>query len=97
MSNEILGLVLLGFMFVAILGGFPISFTLFLLGIVFGYMAMGDRVFHLMTYGIFDTFEGEEGRQANLNGKIPAALAQVGPDLIATDPDIRTIDVLAEK
>src|SRR5688572_6593106 len=55
MSREILGLVLLGFMFVVILGGFPISFTLFLLGIVFGYIAMGDRVFHLMTYGVFDT------------------------------------------
>ncbi len=49
------------------------------------------------TYGIFDTFEGEEGRQAHLNGQIPAALAQVGPDLLATDPDIRTIDVLAVK
>lgn len=55
MSHEILGLVLLGFMFVAILGGFPISFTLFLLGIVFGYIALGDRVFYLMTYGMFDT------------------------------------------
>ncbi|HEX5769930.1 MAG TPA: antibiotic biosynthesis monooxygenase [Nocardioidaceae bacterium] len=49
------------------------------------------------TYGIFDTFEGEEGRQAHLNGQIPAALAQVGPDLLATDPDIRTIDVFAVK
>ena len=49
------------------------------------------------TYGIFDTFEGEEGRQAHLSGQIPAALAQVGPDLLATDPDIRTIDVLAVK
>ena len=55
MSHEVLGIVLLGFMFVVILGGFPISFTLFLLGIVFGYIALGDRVFHLMTYGIFDT------------------------------------------
>ena len=40
MSHEILGLVLLGCMFVVILGGFPISFTLFLLGIVFGYIAL---------------------------------------------------------
>lgn len=55
MSHEVLGLVLLGCMFVAILGGFPISFTLILLGIVFGYIALGDRVFHLMTYGLFDT------------------------------------------
>jgi len=49
------------------------------------------------TYGIFDTFEGEEGRQAHLNGQIPAVLAQVGSDLLATDPDIRAIDVLAVK
>lgn len=49
------------------------------------------------TYGIFDTFEDEEGRQAHLNGQIPAALAQVGPDLLANDPDIRTIEVLAVK
>jgi tripartite ATP-independent transporter DctM subunit len=55
LSHEILGLVLLGCMFVVILGGFPISFTLFLLGIVFGYIALQDRVFHLMTYTIFDT------------------------------------------
>jgi len=49
------------------------------------------------TYGIFDTFEGEQGRQAHLNGQIPAALSQVGPDLLAADPDIRTVDVLAVK
>ena len=49
------------------------------------------------TYGIFDTFEGEDGRQAHLNGQIPAALGQVGPDLLATDPDIKTIDVIAVK
>jgi quinol monooxygenase YgiN len=49
------------------------------------------------TYGIFDTFENEEGRQAHLGGQIPAALAAVGPDLLATDPDIRTADILAVK
>ena len=49
------------------------------------------------TYGIFDTFDGEEGRQAHLNGQIPAALGQVGPDLLATDPDIKTVDVIAVK
>ncbi len=49
------------------------------------------------TYGIFDTFEDEEGRQAHLNGQIPAALGQVGPDLLATDPDIKTVDVIAVK
>ena len=49
------------------------------------------------TYGIFDTFEDEEARQAHLNGRIPAALGQVGPDLLAADPDIRQIDIIAVK
>jgi quinol monooxygenase YgiN len=49
------------------------------------------------TYGIFDTFNDEAGRQAHLNGQIPAALAKVGPDLLAADPDIRPIDIIAVK
>ncbi len=49
------------------------------------------------TYGIFDTFEGEEGRQAHLNGQIPAALGQVAEDLLAAAPDIRQADVIAVK
>jgi quinol monooxygenase YgiN len=49
------------------------------------------------TYGIFDTFEDDDGREAHLNGQIPAALAEVGPDLLAKDPDIRTTDILAVK
>ena len=49
------------------------------------------------TYGIFDTFETEEARQAHLNGEIPTALGQVADDLLAADPDIRTIDVVAVK
>ena len=49
------------------------------------------------TFGIFDTFEGEHGREAHLNGQIPAALAAVGPDLLAADPDIKTVDVIAVK
>ncbi len=55
MSNEVLGLVLLALMFVVILGGFPISFTLILLGTVFGYIGLGERVFYLMTYQVFGT------------------------------------------
>jgi quinol monooxygenase YgiN len=49
------------------------------------------------TYGIFDTFDDADGRQAHLDGQIPAALAQVGPDLLAADPDIRLVDVIAVK
>jgi quinol monooxygenase YgiN len=49
------------------------------------------------TYGIFDTFNDEDGRQAHLGGQIPAALNEVGPDLLAKDPDIQLIDVIAVK
>ncbi len=49
------------------------------------------------TYGVFDTFNDEEGRQAHLNGAITEALGKVGPDLLAADPDIRPIDILAVK
>jgi hypothetical protein len=49
------------------------------------------------SYGIFDTFETEDGRQAHINGEIPKALAEVGAELLATDPDIRPIDILAVK
>jgi tripartite ATP-independent transporter DctM subunit len=55
MSHEVLGLVLLGVLFVVILGGFPISFTLIFLGMLFGYIGLGNRVFYLMTYQVFDT------------------------------------------
>jgi TRAP-type mannitol/chloroaromatic compound transport system permease large subunit len=55
MSPEVMGLVLLGLLFVVILLGFPISFTLIFLGMVFGYIGLGDRVFHLMTYQVFGT------------------------------------------
>ena len=49
------------------------------------------------TFGIFDTFETEEGRQAHLGGAIPAALAQHGPDLLAKDPDIKLVELIAVK
>lgn len=49
------------------------------------------------TFGIFDAFEDEAGRQAHLAGQIPAALATAGPELLAKDPDLRLVDVLAVK
>ena len=49
------------------------------------------------TYGIFDTFEDEEARQAHLNGEIPKALAQVGQELLGSDPDIRPVEIVAVK
>jgi quinol monooxygenase YgiN len=49
------------------------------------------------TYGIFDTFESEDARNAHLEGEIPRALAEVGPELLAKDPEIQLVDVLAVK
>jgi quinol monooxygenase YgiN len=46
-------------------------------------------------YGIFDTFETEEARQAHLDGEIPSALGQVASDLLAGAPDIRMVEVIA--
>jgi quinol monooxygenase YgiN len=49
------------------------------------------------SYGIFDTFDTEDARQAHINGEIPAALGQIAPELLAKDPDIRPINILAVK
>ena len=55
MSLEIYGLVLLGGLFVFICVGFPISFTLITLGMIFGFIGLGTKVFYLMTLTFFDT------------------------------------------
>jgi quinol monooxygenase YgiN len=49
------------------------------------------------SYGIFDTFATDGARGAHINGQIPAALAKVSADLLARDPEIRPVDVLAFK
>lgn len=48
-------------------------------------------------FGIFDTFETEDGRAAHLGGQIPAALGEVAPDLLAGAPSIETVDIVAVK
>ncbi len=48
-------------------------------------------------YGIFDTFEAEEGREAHLNGEIAKALMANAEELLSEAPQIRKIAVLAEK
>jgi tripartite ATP-independent transporter DctM subunit len=50
LSNEYLGLVLLGALLVGIFAGFPIAFTLIILSVVFGYIGFGDTVFYLMVF-----------------------------------------------
>jgi quinol monooxygenase YgiN len=49
------------------------------------------------SYGIFDTFETEEARQAHIDGGLPKALAKVAPDLLAKRPEIRPSEILAVK
>ena len=55
MSLEILGLILVASVFVAILLGFHIAFTLIILGVIFGYIGIGEVVFDLMVYQFFQT------------------------------------------
>jgi tripartite ATP-independent transporter DctM subunit len=50
MTPEVLGVILILTMLFAIFVGFPISFTLIFLGVVFGYFGFGDLVFYLMTF-----------------------------------------------
>jgi quinol monooxygenase YgiN len=49
------------------------------------------------TFGIFDAFPDEAGRQAHLTGKVAAALMANAADLLSTPPVIENIDVLAAK
>ena len=48
-------------------------------------------------YGIFDSFDDEEGRNAHLNGKVAAALMAKAGDLFSTPPSIEKVDLLAVK
>jgi quinol monooxygenase YgiN len=49
------------------------------------------------TFGIFDTFINEEGREAHLKGKIAAALMKNAPDLFVSEPKIEKIELMAAK
>ena len=49
------------------------------------------------TFGIFDAFTDEAGRQAHLNGQIAQALMAQAPELFAQPPAIAQIDVLGAK
>ncbi len=48
-------------------------------------------------YGSFDSFETDDAREAHLAGQILQALGRVAPGLLAGDPDIRTVDIVAVK
>jgi len=49
------------------------------------------------TFGIFDTFEDESGREAHLNGEIAKALMNKADELLSEAPDIKKIKVLSAK
>ena len=49
------------------------------------------------TFGIFDTFPTEAGRQAHLDGPIAAALMAKAGELLSKPPSIEKVDLLAVK
>jgi quinol monooxygenase YgiN len=49
------------------------------------------------TFGIFDTFEDENGREAHLNGEIAKALMNKADELLSQAPEIKKIKVLSSK
>ncbi len=49
------------------------------------------------TFGIFDVFPDEAGRQAHLSGRVAAALMEKAPDLFSQAPSLERADVLAAK
>jgi len=49
------------------------------------------------TFGIYDTFEGEDGQNAHLEGEIASALLAKADKLLASEPVIEKVEVLASK
>jgi quinol monooxygenase YgiN len=49
------------------------------------------------TFGIFDTFPDDAGRQAHLTGKVAAALMAKAGELLSQPPSIEKVDILAAK
>lgn len=49
------------------------------------------------SYGIFDSFPDDSGRQAHLSGKVAAALMAKASELFSKPPSIEKVDILAAK
>ncbi len=49
------------------------------------------------TFGVFDSFHDEAGRQAHLNGPIAQALMAQAPNLFAAPPSIEKVEILGAK
>jgi tripartite ATP-independent transporter DctM subunit len=59
MSNELLGIIMLIVLLGVIFVGFPISFTLIFVALIFGYASFGNMVFHLMVSQTFGFMQEE--------------------------------------
>ncbi len=53
---------------------------------------MGPR-----TFGIFDVFADEHGRDAHLQGKVAEQLMAKAPQLFANKPEIQRMEIIADK
>jgi quinol monooxygenase YgiN len=49
------------------------------------------------SFGIFDVFPDDAGRDAHLQGAVAQALGEQGADLFAAEPVIEQLDVIASK
>jgi quinol monooxygenase YgiN len=49
------------------------------------------------TFGVFDAFADETGRQNHLNGPIAKALMANAPDLLSAPPSIEQVEILGAK
>jgi quinol monooxygenase YgiN len=49
------------------------------------------------TFGVFDTFDDEEGRRAHLMGQIAAALGEAAETKLSVPPVIAPVDLLGTK
>ncbi|MEU9992038.1 antibiotic biosynthesis monooxygenase [Streptomyces sp. NPDC048045] len=49
------------------------------------------------TFGVFDTFEDEAGREAHLHGRIAAALMGAAETLLSSPPVITPVELLGAK
>lgn len=48
-----------------------------------------------LTFGVFDTFENESGRDAHLNGTIVGTIMEKASDLLSEAPEVEKVDILS--
>jgi hypothetical protein len=62
-----------------------------------GIVVTSTRSRRTTTFGIFDVFPRESGRDAHLAGRLAAALTNRAPELLAQDPSIEKVEALGSK